>query len=170
MIAGVLPPDHGQVLPGHHVDLGYFPQNHADLLDKTSKQSMIDWLRTKKTNVIEQDIRGVLGKLLFSGDDGLKLIYQLSGGETARLIIASLMLNSFNTLILDEPNNHLDLEAVSALGVGLTEFKGTAIVASHDRDLLTHFATKIIALEEDGIHYHDGPLEEYLKEKALHAS
>ncbi len=170
MIAGVLPPDKGQVVLGHHVDLGYFPQNHTDLLDKTSKQSMIDWLRTKKFNVIEQDIRGVLGKLLFSGDDGLKLINQLSGGETARLIIASLMLNSFNTLILDEPNNHLDLEAVSALGVSLKEFKGTAIVASHDRDLLTHFATKIIALEEDGIHFHNGPLEEYLQEKALHNS
>jgi|JI9StandDraft_1071089.scaffolds.fasta_scaffold19945_2 ATPase subunit of ABC transporter with duplicated ATPase domains len=165
MIAGVLSPDKGQVVLGHQVDLGYFPQNHTDILEKASKESMIDWLRTKKTHVIEQDIRGVLGKLLFSGDEGLKFLYQLSGGETARVILASLMLNNFNTLILDEPNNHLDLESVSALGVGLKEFKGTVVVASHDRDLLTHCATKIISLEEDGIHFHNGPLEEFLKEK-----
>ena len=86
----------------------------------------------------------------------------LSGGETARLIMAGMMLSEHNVLILDEPNNHLDLEAVSALGWGLKNIKEPSFVASHDRDLIDHVATKIIAFEEDGIHLFDGPLEEYL--------
>jgi ATPase subunit of ABC transporter with duplicated ATPase domains len=76
-----------------------------------------------------------------------------------------MILSDHNTLILDEPNNHLDLEAVSALAWGLNEYKGTVVVASHDRDLIDKVATRIIAFEEDGIHVFDGPLEEYLAKK-----
>ena len=86
----------------------------------------------------------------------------LSGGETARLIMAGMMLCNYNFLIMDEPNNHLDLEAVSALAWALEDFKGTVIMASHDRGLLDEVATKIIAFEEDGIDIFKGPLEEYL--------
>lgn len=166
MLAGVLEPDSGQIVRGNHLDLGYFPQNHEEIVDKSQAIGMVDWLRPKKEGMHEQDIRGVLGKLLFSGDDGLKEITKLSGGETARLILASLMMNEFNTLILDEPNGHLDLESVSALGWGLEDFKGTVILAAHDRDLIATVATRIIALEEDGIHTYDGTLEEYLERKA----
>lgn len=166
MLAGKLAPTKGLLTPGHQLEVGYFPQNHTEIVDKSSSQNLIDWLRTQKSDVHEQDIRGVLGKLLFSGDEAFKSINKLSGGETARLILAGLMLNKFNTLILDEPNNHLDLEAVSALGDGLEEFKGTIIVASHDRDLINTVATKIISLEENGIHYFDGKLEDYLARKA----
>lgn len=165
MIAGILKPDKGEVIIGHNVQLGYFPQNHQDILEKNSKTTLLDWLKTKKAGVLEQEIRGVLGKLLFSGDDVFKEIKALSGGETARLILASLMLTEPNTLVLDEPNNHLDLESVSALAWGLNEFKGTAIFSSHDRDLISKVATKIIAFEENKIVTFMGPLEEYLEKK-----
>ncbi len=166
MLAGVLTPEKGEIVRGNHVEIGYFAQNHEETVDKSHKINMVDWLRPKREGMHEQEIRSVLGKLLFSGHEGLKEISKLSGGETARLILASLIMNEFNTLILDEPNNHLDLEAVSSLGWGLEDYKGTVIVASHDRDLIATVATRIIALEEDGIHSYDGTLEEYLESRA----
>jgi ATPase subunit of ABC transporter with duplicated ATPase domains len=169
MLAGLLTPDAGTVTPGHAVEIGYCPQNHGDVLNKHSEETAFDWLKGRKNIVFDQDVRGILGKMLFSGDDAFKALRSLSGGETARLILGGLMLTSPNLLILDEPNNHLDLEAVSALAWGLEDFKGTAIVATHDRELINGFAKKIIAIEEDGIHIHDGPLEEYLEKKKLTA-
>jgi len=166
LLAGVVQPDTGTVTAGHNLSLGYFPQNHSDVVDKKSHMNLVDWLRTKKANIHEQDIRSALGKLLFSGDEALKAISKLSGGETARLILAGLIINNFNTLILDEPNNHLDLESVSALGWGLKNFPGTVIVASHDRDLIGSVATKIVSIEEKGIVVFDGPLEEFLSKRA----
>ena len=165
MLAGALEPDSGTIERGHQVDLGYFPQNHEDFIDKSEKIEAFDWLKRYKANAYDQEIRGVMGKMLFGGDDAFKEISKLSGGETARLIFGALLLNNHNTLILDEPNNHLDLEAVSALGWGLSEFQGTAIVAAHDRDLINDFATKIISLEKEGIHVFDGNLEAYLSAK-----
>ena len=111
-----------------------------------------------------------MGKMLFGGDDAFKHVATLSGGETARLIIAGMMLSDHNVLLLDEPNNHLDLEAVSALAWGLEEYKGTVVVVSHDRDLIDTVATKIIAFEADGVRLFDGPLEEYLAKKEARLS
>ncbi len=121
-----------------------------------------EWLKNRREGVYDQDIRSVLGKMLFGGDDAFKSISALSGGETARLIIAGMMLCNYNFLVMDEPNNHLDLEAVSALAWALQEYKGTVIIASHDRDLMNRSVTKTIAFEEKGIKIFDGPLEEYL--------
>ncbi|HSX10571.1 MAG TPA: ABC-F family ATP-binding cassette domain-containing protein [Chlamydiales bacterium] len=165
LLAGLLTPDSGKVTLGHSVEVGYCPQNHGEVLQKHSKQTAFDWLKARKEVVFDQDARGILGKMLFGGDDAFKPLHNLSGGESARLIIGGLMLTAPNFLILDEPNNHLDLEAVSALAWGLQDFKGTSIVATHDRELINGFATKIIAFEEDGIHIHTGPLEEYLEKK-----
>jgi ATPase subunit of ABC transporter with duplicated ATPase domains len=164
MLAQVLEPDSGKVAIGHQVDLGYFPQNHQDVLEKTSTTTLFDWLKAKKEKVYDQEVRGVLGKMLFGGDDAFKEIKNLSGGETARLIIAGLMLTQPNVLVLDEPNNHLDLEAVSALAWGLEEFKGTVVFASHDRDLIARVATKLIVFDEEGLHVFLGPLDEYLQQ------
>jgi len=166
MLANILKPSRGDVQIGHNVQIGYFPQNHQDLLEKNSTINLIDWLKSKKPNALEQEIRGVLGKLLFSGDDAFKELKALSGGETARLILASLMLANPNTLIFDEPNNHLDIEAVSALAWGLEEFKGTVIFSSHDRDLISKVANKIISFEENKIVFFIGSLEEYLEKKS----
>ncbi len=165
MLAGKLTPDTGKITLGHGVEIGYFPQNHGEVLNKHSKETAFDWLKARKEIVFDQDVRGVLGKMLFGGDDAFKPLPNLSGGEAARLILGGFILTGPNTLIFDEPNNHLDLEAVSALAWGLEDFKGAVIVATHDRELINGFATKIIAFEDDGIHVHDGPLEEYLEKK-----
>ncbi|MBI2742979.1 MAG: ABC-F family ATP-binding cassette domain-containing protein [Chlamydiales bacterium] len=162
MLAQVLPQDSGRIELGHQVQIGYFPQNHNDIIDKSSSMTAFDWLKGRKEGVYDQDIRSVLGKMLFGGDDAFKPISHLSGGETARLIIAGIMLCNYNTLVFDEPNNHLDLEAVSALAWALEEYKGTVIMASHDRDLLSRATTRTLAFEEKGIRSFDGSLEEYL--------
>lgn len=165
LLAGILPCDKGTVELGHQAILNYFPQNHAEIIDKkNSEENSFEWLKERKPGIYDQEIRSVLGKMLFGGDDAFKAVKTLSGGETARLIIAGMMLSDHNVLLLDEPNNHLDLEAVSALAWALKEYKGTVVAASHDRDLIG-FATKIIAFEADGIHVFDGPLEEYLAQK-----
>ena len=165
MLADVLSQDTGLIERGHQVELGYFPQNHHDLVDKKANMTAFDWLKSQRGGIYDQDIRSVLGKMLFGGDDAFKTLKALSGGETARLIIGGLMLCNHNTLILDEPNNHLDLEAVSALSWSLQDFKGTAIFATHDRDLVSKAATKILAFEKDRIHFFDGTYDEYLASK-----
>lgn len=167
IIAGRLSPDSGNIEHGHQVLQSYFPQNHSELIKKDESEPLFDWLRQRKEGLYDQDIRSVLGKMLFGGDDAFKKISALSGGETARLILAGMMLEEHNFIVLDEPNNHLDLEAVSALGWGLEDYKGTAVVVSHDRELINHFATKIVAFEADNIEVFDGSLEAYLAKKNL---
>ncbi len=162
MLAGVLEPDSGTVERGHQADIGYFPQNHNDAIDKSSDETAFDWLKAQQTGLYDQDVRGALGRMLFAGDDAFKSLKALSGGETARLLFAKMMLFDHNVLVLDEPNNHLDLESVSALAWGLEDFKGAALIVSHDRDLIGKVANKIIAFEKDGIHFFQGNLEEYL--------
>lgn len=161
MLAGVLVPDGGRIENGHQVQVGYFPQNHSEVIDKKSSITAFDWLKQRREGVYDQDIRSILGKMLFGGDDAFKPVSHLSGGETARLIIGGLMLCNYNVLIMDEPNNHLDLEAVSALSWALQDYKGTVLFASHDRDLLGNAATKLIALEDNKVRLFDGKLDEY---------
>ncbi|CCB85268.1 MULTISPECIES: ABC-F family ATP-binding cassette domain-containing protein [Parachlamydia] len=162
LLTGLLQPDSGKVELGHNVQIGYFPQNHSEIVEKKGTITAFEWLKERKPGIYDQDIRSVMGKMLFGGDDAFKSVAALSGGETARLIIAGMMLSEHNVLLLDEPNNHLDLEAVSALAWGLEEYKGTVIVVSHDRDLISNVAKKIISFEADGVHFFDGPLDEYL--------
>lgn len=161
MLAFALAPDKGHVELGHQAILSYFPQNHSEIINKATNETAFDWLKERRPGIYDQEIRSVMGKMLFGGDDAFKQVSGLSGGETARLILAGMLLSDHNCLILDEPNNHLDLEAVSALAWGLEEYKGTVIVASHDRDLISTVATKIIAFETHRIHIFDGTLEEY---------
>ncbi len=162
LLAGLLPLDSGLIEPGHQVQIGYFPQNHSEVVDKKSGDTVFDWLKKRREGVYDQDVRSILGKMLFSGDDAFKPVSHLSGGETARLILGGLMLCNYNVLILDEPNNHLDLEAVSALSWALQDYKGTVLVASHDRELLNNSAKKLLAFEDKKLRLFDGPLNEYL--------
>lgn len=165
ILANQITPSSGTIEIGQNVDLGYFPQNHEDIIDRKSSQTIFDWLKEKKMKAYDQDIRNVLGKMLFAGEDAFKKLSVLSGGETARLILAGLMLTTPNVIILDEPNNHLDLESVSALATGLEEYKGTVVFASHDRDLLSHVANKLFIFENHKITFFDGPFEEYFSSK-----
>lgn len=162
LLAGVLPPDSGTRELGHQVQIGYFPQNHSEVIDKKGSMTAFDWLKKRREGVYDQDVRSILGKMLFSGDDAFKSISHLSGGETARLILGGMMLCNYNVLIFDEPNNHLDLEAVSALAWALEDFKGTVIFATHDRDLISRSATKILSFEDKGLRLFDGKYEDYV--------
>lgn len=165
LLAGAIEADQGSIERGHQVQISYFPQNHAELIEKKETDNAFDWLKKRRQSIYDQEIRSALGKMLFPGDEAFKPVGTLSGGETARLIMAGMTLTEHNVLIMDEPNNHLDLEAVSALGWALNEYKGTVLLATHDRDLLEQVATKIIAFEPSGIKIFDGSLEEYLAYK-----
>lgn len=165
ILAGIIQADSGSVQTGHEVKIGYFPQNHNEVIDKTQDINCFDYLKSIKAAAYDLDIRGVMGKLLFPGDDAFKEISKLSGGETARLIFAGLMLLENNTLILDEPNNHLDLESVSALSWALEEFPGTAVLAAHDRSLIGSMANKIIEVRDGKLTFFDGNLESFIESK-----
>ncbi|MES2766549.1 MAG: ATP-binding cassette domain-containing protein [Bacteroidota bacterium] len=154
-------PDAGAIEEGHEVALGYFPQDYKEGIEHG--MTAFKWLESFSKDETNEYLRGILGRMLFSGDEALKKTQSLSGGESARLILSKLQLLQNNTLILDEPTNHLDLEAVSALGDALEKFQGTVIFVSHDRDLVTNVATRVIELTEDGIADYDGPYEEYLE-------
>ncbi len=166
MLSGWLKPNSGNVEIGHNAKIAYFPQNHKDVIDKNTDMSAFDWLKSRQKNVYDQDVRSVMGKLLFGGDDAFKKVKTLSGGETARLLLAEMMLQDHNVLILDEPNNHLDLEAVSALAWGLDEYKGTVIVVSHDRDLIENVAKKLLIFTKEGIELFSGSYSKYLERKS----
>ena len=107
----------------------------------SDSSTALDWIMQYVTDEGPQVVRGMLGRMLFAGDDALKPTSALSGGEAARLLLAKLMLMKDPILIFDEPTNHLDLEAVSALAEGFSTFPGTVFVVSHDRDLVSEVST-----------------------------
>ena len=111
----------------------------------------------------DAEMRGVLGKLLFSGDAGLKLTETLSGGEAARLLLAKILLLKNNVVLLDEPTNHLDVESIDALLQALLEFKGTVVVTSHDRHFVGKLATRILSLTAKGQRLFSGTYDEFLE-------
>jgi ATPase subunit of ABC transporter with duplicated ATPase domains len=115
----------------------------------------------------QQFVRGLLGRMLFSGDDSLKATENLSGGEAARLLMARMMMQKNPVLILDEPTNHLDLEAVSALAEGLSQFPGTVFVVTHDRDLISDVATRVLSFVNGKVIDFQGTYEEYLQDHPL---
>lgn len=133
------------------------------MINKETHLNAFDWLKSRRPEIYDQEVRSAMGKMLFGGDDAFKKVATLSGGETARLLLADMMLQEHNVLVLDEPNNHLDLEAVSALGWGLNEYKGTVIVVSHDRDLIETVAQKMFIFTPKGIEAFQGSYEEYLE-------
>ncbi len=161
MLVGDLVPDSGAVTQGHELSIGYFPQDYKEGI--TPGMTVYQWLESHSTDEGQEVLRGLLGRMLFSGEDAHKKTDKLSGGESARLILARLMLEQPNVLILDEPTNHLDLEAVSALAFGLEKFAGTAIFVSHDRELVSEVATRIIAITDEGVSDFAGTYEEYLE-------
>ena len=164
-LIGELEPDAGEVKWGNGQTWGYYPQDYSDQI--THGQSALDWLMQFEVENDLQVVRGVLGRMLFSGDDALKPTSALSGGETARLLMARLMLRKDPVLIFDEPTNHLDLESVNALGEGLSQFPGTILLVSHDRDLISDTATRILSFTDDGVIDFPGSYEEYLEKYPL---
>jgi ATPase subunit of ABC transporter with duplicated ATPase domains len=148
ILAGQVEPDAGKITWGHEASRGYLPQDHEGQIKPG--MTAFDWIKSWDTKTYDQDVRALLGRMLFSGEEGLKPTATLSGGETVRLLFCKLMLLKDNVLLLDEPTNHLDLESISAVGEALQKYEGTALVATHDRDMVAHFATRILYLRGDG--------------------
>jgi ATPase subunit of ABC transporter with duplicated ATPase domains len=159
LLIGELEPDGGTIEWGHEVSIGYIPQDHGDSIPKDT--TVDEYLHSFDERAYLQDIRGLLGKMLFKGEEGQKPTAALSGGEAVRLLFAKLMLTKNNVLVLDEPTNHLDLESIVALGDALAKFEGTAFVVTHDRDLIGSFATRLFAFDENGLTDFRGTYEEY---------
>jgi ATPase subunit of ABC transporter with duplicated ATPase domains len=154
------PIDSGAVVWGHEVAVGYFAQDHGDSI--TKGMTAIDWLWQFDPAANQQELRGLMGQMLFSGDDALKPTKALSGGESARLIFCKLMLQKPNFLVLDEPTNHLDLESINALNIALQKYDGTVLLVTHDHDVIDEVATRIWHFKGGKIEDFKGPYEEYL--------
>jgi len=162
LIQNQLEKDAGAVVWGHEVSIGYFPQE----IEKPEPGKKIwEWLFKFDDMSSKEEIRGLLGRMLFSGEEGEKLTHVLSGGETVRLTFSKMMLLKHNVLIFDEPTNHLDLESISALKDAFKEFQGTLIVVTHDHDLISDSATRILAMGKHGIEDFSGTYDEFLGKK-----
>jgi ATPase subunit of ABC transporter with duplicated ATPase domains len=158
---GNLKQDAGSVSWGYETRVGYFAQDHHDLLaDPSAKPLNVIW------DTIPQEgtatVRGHLGRMLFSGEDVNKPVSALSGGEAARLVFCRIMVQRPNVLVLDEPTNHLDLEAIEALSLALKAYEGTVLFVSHDRAFVSALATRVLEVTEQGFRDFPGTYEEYL--------
>jgi ATPase subunit of ABC transporter with duplicated ATPase domains len=149
----------GDLRWGHEVSIGYFPQDHTGLIAKG--WTAADWLHQFAPDAARQDIHGLLGQMLFTGEEGLKPTEALSGGETARLLFCRIMLLKPNVLVFDEPTNHLDLESINALNIALQKFEGTVFLVTHDQDLMEEVGTRVWHFDADGIEDFKGTYEEY---------
>ena len=154
------PIDGGTVTWGHNSIVGHFAQDHSETIVKGT--TAIEWLHEFKPQATQEELRGVLGQMLFSGEDALKPTAALSGGEAARLIFCRLMLQKPNILVLDEPTNHLDLESINALNIALQKYLGTVLFVTHDYDVIDEVATRIWHFEAGRIEDFKGPYQDYL--------
>ena len=161
LVTGGLEPDAGGVELGYEVSLGYFAQDVHEAL--RGAQSAYDWLGAATGSAEIAALRGTLGRVLFSGDDASKRVGDLSGGESARLLLAALMLRAPNLMVLDEPTNHLDLEGREALMRALRDYPGTLIFVSHDRHFVASVGTRVLALTPGHVEDFDGSYDEYLE-------
>src|SRR5579872_781404 len=150
--------DAGTVKWGHEVSIGYFPQDATGAIEKGL--TAVEWLHRFDRDASRQDIHGLLGQMLFSGEEGLKPTEALSGGEAARLLFCRIMLQKPNILVLDEPTNHLDLESINALNVALQKYEGTILLVTHDQDLIEEVGTRVWQLEPGKITDFKGTYEE----------
>ncbi len=160
LLMGQLEPLSGSITWGQAAIKSYFPQDPFELLDP--EMSAFDWLYQFRPTWGQQEIRALLGRMLFSGDAQMKLTKVLSGGEKARLLFAMLMAQQPNTIILDEPTNHLDLEAIEALNDELKDYEGSLVFVSHDRTFVSSLATRIIEIIDGQVIDYQGPYEDYV--------
>ena len=165
-LVGELPPDSGRVKMSESASIGYFAQDRA--ADFAEDMTLFDWMsQWVKPSDNEQSIRAVLGRMLFSRDESAKSVKVLSGGEQARMLFGKLIMLRPNILVMDEPTNHLDMESIEALNVALENFPGTLIFVSHDRELVSSLATRIVELTPQGVVYYGGSYDEYLRSQGV---
>jgi ATPase subunit of ABC transporter with duplicated ATPase domains len=151
--------DSGEIKWGHEVQIGYFAQDHRQSIQ--GGFTTLDWLRQFDAKASTEELRGLLGQMLFQRDEALKPVEALSGGEAARLLFCKLMLDKPNVLILDEPTNHLDLESINALNIALQRYEGTVFLVTHDHDLIEEVASRVWHFDHGKIEDFKGTYDEY---------
>lgn len=168
ILTGELQPDTGSFKWGVTTSRAYLPKDTSNEFD--SDLTILEWLR-QYAPVEEQDntfLRSFLGRMLFSGDDVMKQVRVLSGGEKVRCILAKMMLSKANVLLLDDPTNHLDLESITALNDGMIAFKGSLLFTSHDYEFINTTANRIIEVSANGVVDRlDSTYEEFLEDEAV---
>lgn len=166
ILAEELQPDGGDFQWGITTSRSYFPKDNAPFFTNPDL-SLIDWLRQYSEDKSEPFVRGFLGRVLFSGEEAMKKVGVLSGGEKVRCMMARMMLNGSNVLILDEPTNHLDLESITALNTGLIRFPGTILFATHDHEFNQTVANRVLELKSNGVRDFQKTYDEYLAETTV---
>ena len=160
IIAGELEPDEGEIIWGTTITTSYFPKDNSFLFNENI--DLVNWLRAYSKEDDDTYIRGFLGRMLFSGEEALKKVKVLSGGEKVRCVLAKMMLSGANFIIFDEPTNHLDMEAITALNEGMKKFKGVILFTSHDHQLTQTVANRIIDIKKDKLIDRETTYNEYL--------
>jgi ATPase subunit of ABC transporter with duplicated ATPase domains len=163
IITGIKNANSGDFYWGQTTSFSYFPKDSSSFFNTT--ESIIDWLKKYSNDQDETYVRGFLGRMLFSGDEALKPVNVLSGGEKVRCMLAKMMLSGANVLILDEPTNHLDLETITALNDGLCAFNGVVLFNSHDHEFVRSIATRIIEILPNGIIDRQMAFDDYLSDE-----
>ena len=146
ILAGELEPDEGEIQCGTTITTTYFPKDNNYLFNEDL--TIVDWLRQYSKDPDETYVRGFLGRMLFSGEEALKKVNVMSGGEKVRCVLSKMMLSGANLLIFDEPTNHLDMESITALNDGMAKFKEIILFTSHDHQLTQTVANKVIDLKD----------------------
>lgn len=167
IITGAQQPGSGEYLWGSTITKSYLPNENASFFK--NDDNMVDWLREYSTDKLETYVRGFLGRMLFSGEEALKKVKVLSGGEKVRCMISRMMLTNANCLILDEPTNHLDLETITAFNDALKDWKHVALFTSHDHEFTQTVANRIIELTPTGVIDKRMPYDEYIVDENIKA-
>ena len=160
ILAGELEPDSGSYKWGVTTSNSYFPKDNTEYFSK--EETIVDWLMPFSPEKDATYVRGFLGRMLFSGDDGLKKVNVLSGGERVRVMLSKMMMLGSNVLILDEPTNHLDMESITALNNGLIKFPGVVLFTSQDHQFIQTIANRIIEITPNGMIDKVSTYDEYL--------
>ena len=160
ILAGEIEPDSGTIRYGTTITTNYFPKDNNYLFE--SDLSITDWLRQYSKDPDETYVRSFLGRMLFSGEEALKKVNVLSGGEKVRCVLSKMMLSGANLLIFDEPTNHLDMESITALNEGMKRYKGIILFTSHDHQLTQTVANRILDIKKDKLVDREVTYNEYL--------
>ena len=161
VLAGDIEPDSGTVKWGQTVEKSSLPADNNEFFHNNDL-NLVEWLRQYSKEPAESYLRGFLGRMLFSGDQPLKKVKFLSGGEKMRCMFSRLMLSEANTLIVDQPTNQLDLEAIQSVNTGLKEYKGSILLSSHDHSLLSTVTNKVVEIGKTGSYTFDGEFDNFL--------
>ncbi|MBD5587122.1 ABC-F family ATP-binding cassette domain-containing protein [Clostridium botulinum] len=164
IISGELKPDSGEYKWGITITNAYFPKDNSEYFNDVDL-NLVDWLRQYSEEKSESYLRGFLGRMLFSGEEALKEVKVLSGGEKVRCMLSKMMLNNANVIILDQPTNHLDLESITALNNGLMDYKSNILFTSHDHQFIQTIANRIIEVSEVKFVDKKVTYDEYLESK-----